>query len=412
MAQGREGSGATWLWCGAAAASALAVLTKGLIGMVAPGAVAFFYIVMTGRWRMLRSVPWIRAGLLFLAVAVPWHAVMARRYGDFIDFYLIREHLMRFATPIAHRPGQAWYYAPVIIAGMLPWVFVVMTSVGLFGREAGSSLRRDRAHLLFLLAWAGFILVFFSASQSKLIPYVLPALPPLAVLAGLTLARAERAGVGARAAKVGLAIGAVAVLLLAGVLVAAAMGGLRGVLVAAGPNVFLFALSAGTMVLALMALLLSRGPVPRTAALLALAGAGLFLGLWTVSPRIRVKENQYPMAALLTARMQPGDKLFMYAFCPYTLAVALERELDAVEYQGEMEFGVAHLSAEERSRRFPDLETFKGLWESDQTVWLVLHRRWEPVIAKAGVHLGTPVALFGDLRVVTNHPSEMAPGGR
>ncbi|MFY9822428.1 MAG: phospholipid carrier-dependent glycosyltransferase, partial [Thermoanaerobaculia bacterium] len=177
------------LWHGAFAAAALATLAKGLIGIVIPGMVVFLFLLFTRRWSVLRRVPWVSGSLLFLAIAAPWHVLAARRNPDFLWFYFIHEHVLRYATSEALRQQPFWFFGAVLLVGLLPWSGLFPAAAALF-RRAPERLR-DRPHLVFLLTWAGFVVVFFSASRSKLVPYVLPALPPLAVLMALAVEEAE-----------------------------------------------------------------------------------------------------------------------------------------------------------------------------------------------------------------------------
>src|SRR6478672_827560 len=184
------------LWYGAFAAAALATLAKGLIGIVIPGAVVFLFLLFTRRWSVLRRVPWVGGPVLFLAIALPWHVLAARRNPDFLWFYFVHEHIERYATPEADRQAPFWFFAAILALGLLPWSGVLPAAARLF--RLGSGRLRDRLSgrladqpgLVFLACWAGFVFLFFSASQSKLVPYILPAIPPLAVLIALALEEA------------------------------------------------------------------------------------------------------------------------------------------------------------------------------------------------------------------------------
>jgi 4-amino-4-deoxy-L-arabinose transferase-like glycosyltransferase len=162
------------------AAAGLGVLTKGVVAVAIPGAVLILYSLHSrdyGPWRRLR----LGSGLpLFLAITVPWHWLAARRLPDFLDFYFVREHVARFLTPIADREESWWFFGPVLLAGSLPWTLSTLRVVALGWRTMKQPGEFDTA--LFLWIWAIFVLVFFSLSDSKLIPYILPAMPALALL--------------------------------------------------------------------------------------------------------------------------------------------------------------------------------------------------------------------------------------
>jgi hypothetical protein len=160
---------------------ALATLAKGLIGMVFPAGIIFFYLLLSRRWNLLREMRLIPGLLLFLAVAAPWFVAVSLRNPEFAHFFFIREHFERFSTTVHGRYEPLWFFVPVLLGTMLPWSFFI----------PGALVRawRDRHHDegkggMYLLVWTALIFLFFSKSNSKLIPYILPVFPPLAMLIG------------------------------------------------------------------------------------------------------------------------------------------------------------------------------------------------------------------------------------
>ncbi|CAM3752134.1 ArnT family glycosyltransferase [Bordetella tumulicola] len=172
----------------AAAFAGLAVLAKGLIGLVLPGATLFLWLVLTRRWYGLRVLLWLPALVLFGLVAVPWFWLMQQQFPDFFHYFFVYQHFERFAQSGFNNAQPFWFYLPVTVGLTLPW--------SLWG---GGALRRafwqsaDPAGLRSLMAiWVVVILGFFSIPSSKLIGYMLPALPPLAVLLAIVVERAVR----------------------------------------------------------------------------------------------------------------------------------------------------------------------------------------------------------------------------
>jgi 4-amino-4-deoxy-L-arabinose transferase-like glycosyltransferase len=161
-------------------AAALAVLTKGLIGIVLPGLVIGAWIVLARRWDALRMLLQPSGIALFLAIAVPWHLLAARANPGFAWFYFVHEHLLRYTTKIHGRYHPFWFFIPVLFAGLLPWTLLLPRAL----RSALAAPAEERRKTVFLILWAGIVFLFFSLSDSKLVPYVLPAVPPLALLAG------------------------------------------------------------------------------------------------------------------------------------------------------------------------------------------------------------------------------------
>src|SRR4029077_1515532 len=120
------------LWHGVFAGAALATLTKGLIGFVIPGAVIFFFLLFTRRWRLLLRVPWIGGTGLFLLIALPWHVLAAQRNPDFLQFYFVHEHFQRYATTEAKRQAPFWFFAAILAVGLIPWSGVLPAAARLF----------------------------------------------------------------------------------------------------------------------------------------------------------------------------------------------------------------------------------------------------------------------------------------
>ena len=167
---------------------ALATLTKGLIGIVIPGAIIFLWVLLLNKWRNLWPFYPLTTVPLFLLVAVPWHYLAWRAHPEFAWFYFVNEHFLRYLTPAGHdRVEPIWYYFVILPIGLIPWAGFLPQSL----RQAfagGWKGFRERPETAFLIIWVLFILLFFSASSSKLAPYILPAYPPLALMIGSSLA--------------------------------------------------------------------------------------------------------------------------------------------------------------------------------------------------------------------------------
>lgn len=161
--------------------AALAVLAKGLIGMVLPGGVIFFYLLLTRQWRILREMRLPTGLLLFFLVSAPWFVLVSMRNPDFARFFFIHEHFERFMTKVHGRYQPIWFFVPVLLAGMLPWSVLIPASFRGIWKERQLSGGESR---LYLAIWFLLIFLFFSKSNSKLIPYILPVYPAAALLVG------------------------------------------------------------------------------------------------------------------------------------------------------------------------------------------------------------------------------------
>lgn len=164
--------------------AALAVLAKGLIGIVLPTAIIGCFILLTGRWRLLKEMRLATGLALFLLVAAPWFIMVSLRNPEFARFFFIHEHFERYLTKVHRRYQPPWFFIPILLGVMLPWSFFIPTAVKDVWRERRSDVGQTK---LFLLLWAALIFLFFSASSSKLVPYILPVVPALSILIGVVI---------------------------------------------------------------------------------------------------------------------------------------------------------------------------------------------------------------------------------
>ncbi len=406
LAQERErgARGERAFWYGMFLGSALATLTKGLIGIIIPGGVIFFYLLFARRWRLLLRVPWVGGIVLFLLVTVPWHALAARRNPDFLWFYFVHEHLMRYATPEANRQEPFWFFVAVLALGLLPWSGLLPAALVQFRHRfrEGEGRLRDRPYLVFLACWAGFVFFFFSTSQSKLVPYILPAMPPLALLIALAMQN-ERLRTWVRAGGV---VGGLILALLAAALLWASFGKVAEVSTSFMPALCAFALAA--LAVAVFAVwswrrhgaAVFQGLIP-----LALASALIVGSLVLLGPRAAERQSTARIARALAGRLAPGDEIYAYRCYPQTLPFYLGRVINAVDLKGELKFGVGHLTPEERARRFPSAEEFRPIWNSAKTVYMVLEGRKLHRMAQDGLVPGAILVRQDKYLLLVNHPT-------
>jgi 4-amino-4-deoxy-L-arabinose transferase-like glycosyltransferase len=156
--------------------SALAFLTKGLIGIVFPFGIAVIYMLISEGFRgLLKIFDW-KAALLFIIVAVPWYAAEFAINGDeFFQQFFMKHHFKRYTDVISGHKGPFYYYLITLAIGMAPWV--VFMPAGII-----RAIKERSGILLFSALWFGVVFVFFSFSTTKLPNYILSALPPAAIL--------------------------------------------------------------------------------------------------------------------------------------------------------------------------------------------------------------------------------------
>ncbi len=159
----------------------LAVLAKGPAAIILSGGAVFFWALFTKRWRDAFRLFHPVALVSFCATALPWYILCARRNPDFFRIFIIEHNFKRFLTPEFQHIQPFWYYGPIILLALIPWIALLIPLwIDLRQLRTAEILRRHS--VLLFLCWAGFTLLFFSASKSKLPGYVLPAVPPIVLL--------------------------------------------------------------------------------------------------------------------------------------------------------------------------------------------------------------------------------------
>jgi 4-amino-4-deoxy-L-arabinose transferase-like glycosyltransferase len=173
-----------WMWV-CWASMALAVLSKGLIGLILPGAVLVLYTLIARDWAIWKRLYLVSGLIVFFVIVTPWFVLVQERNPEFFNFFFIVQQFRRYLTPEQNRPGAFYYFVPVILVGFLPWLSVSVQSI----RRAVQTPRQANGFspVIMLLVWSVFIFVFFSASHSKLLSYTLPIAPALALIIGMYL---------------------------------------------------------------------------------------------------------------------------------------------------------------------------------------------------------------------------------
>ncbi|MBP2627816.1 MAG: hypothetical protein H6Q68_2527 [Firmicutes bacterium] len=169
--------------------TALAVVTKGPIGVVFCGGIVGLYLLFTGNLGLLKRMKIVRGTALFAVIALPWYLMMYHYHGmAFVDTFLGFHNVTRFLQP-EHSSGILWYYyIPVLIVGFFPWTPFLVQAFFAALRENG----QNRNYGIFLVIWASVVFLFFTLSQTKLVSYILPMYPPLALLVGWYFDKAWR----------------------------------------------------------------------------------------------------------------------------------------------------------------------------------------------------------------------------
>jgi 4-amino-4-deoxy-L-arabinose transferase-like glycosyltransferase len=355
-----------WWMLACWAGMALAVLAKGLIGVVLPGAVLVLYTLAARDWRIWTRLHLLTGLLLFFAIATPWFVLVGLKNPEQPHFFFIHEHLERFLTKEHHREGAWYYFVPLTLIGMVPWVGLLPQSLlGALRRDDGSAPGIKPANFkptifkpkLMLLIWAAFIFFFFSYSSSKLPGYVLPIFPALALLMAVyleTAARASRLFGAGLMALVGLAAMAAVPFM------TRVQGGDAVLMQAAQP----WALGAGFIALAGGALaLLHARHLRRDMMVLTMACAGFLfteLVLAGFQPFSRERAG-LALAPKIRAELTAETKIYSVGTYDQSLTFYLRHTVILVDYLDEFTFGLE----QQPELAIKQTPTFVARWTAD-----------------------------------------------
>ncbi|PRF74641.1 4-amino-4-deoxy-L-arabinose transferase [Burkholderia multivorans] len=348
-----------WMWL-CWAAMAFAVLSKGLVGVILPGAVLVLYTLVARDWALWKRLYLVSGLVIFFAIAAPWFVLVQQRNPEFFNFFFIVQQFRRYLTPEQNRPGPFYYFVPVLLVGFLPWLSVAWQSV----RHALRMPRQPNGFspMLVLLIWSAFIFLFFSASHSKLISYVLPVAPALALIIGayLPLLGADRF----RRHLLGYLVFFVAAAF--GIIFLAYQGDART------PNtlyrafqIWLYVGLAIAAVLTLVAAWLNRR-AGVTAALAAFGAAWLIFG--TIGGTGHDEFGRYSSGALLApavraelAKLPPDTPFYSIEMLDHTFPFYVGHTTIMVHRQDELAFGISV----EPNKWVPTVDEWIARWKQD-----------------------------------------------
>ncbi len=369
------------------AGMALAVLAKGLIGVVLPGAVLVIYTAAARDWRIWSRLHMGKGLLLFFAICAPWFVLVALKNPEQPHFFFIHEHFERFLLKTHHREGPWYTFVLLLIPFIMPWLGALPQSLAQGAqRSAGTFQAR-----LMLLVWAGFILFFFSYSSSKLPGYILPIFPALALLIAVNLENASRLS---RSIAAGLSCAMGVGLVVLGFQITRVISSHPtevSLLQAYQPWVIgagFVALVGGATAL-LHARHLRRDLMVISLAISGFLSTELLLAGFETYGHHRAG---LALAPLIKAELTPSTKMYSVGTYEQSLSFYLERTMILVDYLDEFSFGLE----QQPELAIPTVPAFVAQWTSDAKAGVK-----DVAIIRADIYLalkkqGVPMRLVVD----------------
>lgn len=347
------------------ACAALAMLSKGLIGIVLPGMVFVGYLLWHRDWRLLQRLQWGWGMLVFFAIAAPWFVLVQMANPEFFDFFFIREHFARFASKVHRRVGAWWYFVPILVFSMLPWLLYMPRAILSGWQDAATSgnFRPQR----FLVLWSVLIFLFFSASGSKLPSYIVPIFPALALLVAIGLTSCPLRMLVWNALL--LAVGALALIFYAPYVINWGNEKVSAELYALYAPWLLAAGVAGLILFLFSAWASWRG-------MRSTAVAGISLGMLALTQLAALGHNvlapassAYAIAQQIKPHLEPGIPVYSVHNYEQTLPFYIKRPVTLVAYTDELAFGLE----QEPKLWIPDIPAFVKAWNSDKQALALIY---------------------------------------
>jgi 4-amino-4-deoxy-L-arabinose transferase-like glycosyltransferase len=362
------------------AGMALAVLSKGLMGLILPGAAIFIYCIVQRDFSAFRRMYWLPGLAVFFVITAPWFYFVMKANPEFFDKFFIYEHWTRFTTK-QHGRYQPWYYfIPILLAGMLPWTVLMFDTLLRTWRNNVTAAKTFNP-ARFLMIWAVFIYLFFTASGSKLPSYLLPIFPALALLMGKRIAEMLAQTLLKQIAPVILFVIAMGVLALnVGKLAdtplqKALYPQYTGWLIAAS-LVLLAGLLGGLWLLRREQKMLAVA----TLALSSLSFGQIGLSGYNVLASERSAKH---IAEAIRAQIKPGVPFYSVLDYEQTLPFYLKRTFTLVQYQDEMGFGLE----QEPQRWIPTVEELAPIWADQTEAYAIVPVYAYPQLQKLGMSM-------------------------
>ena len=333
---------------------ALAVLTKGPVAVVLVGGTISGYLLLCRGWKSLAPTTWIWGVPLFLALAAPWFVVVALRNPEFNHFFWYEQHFGRFLGDRAIRDhvNGPFYLLELLPLLFFPWSVFAPVALWTSWRKLWPARSQRQRATIFLIGGCVWITLFFSVSDSKIVTYILPVLPMLALLTGAFFDQVLSSPKAPRALLV--SAGVLALLLaLAGL--AAIVLGPRNLRLVGVSQLWAFAIAALLMV---WALALAGAAWRRETALILSAVAGGFTLVFTggvlLVTAIAPAVTSAPMFKIIEPGLNAGAQVATASFV-HSAGFYTRRRVYVEGAPHELIFGLQRLNHDEKRRWF-----FKG----------------------------------------------------
>ncbi len=372
-----------------------AVMTKGLVGLIFPGIIFILWLSINGDWRNLRNYYLADGIFIFLLVTLPWHILVQIKNPEFFRFYFIEQHFLRYFTSYAQR-GQGWWFLPtLLLVGFYPWT--VFLPQALFSSIEGRRKHPHAKQTFLLLLWSVTIYIFYTFSNSKLIPYILPIYPSLAILMGRYGAKVYYDKKASSTSRGFYILAMLNIILAMAAIIAAFLLNFEKYVFSRGNLVVVAALMLGS------GLLIFYYARTRGIALGLLTTVVMTAATWFyLSPKITTINGQSakPLITVLKKYLGAGDEVVCYGNYFQDVPFYLERIVTVANFTGELEFGTKY---QDTKSWMIDDNTFQARWLEKRPLYLLIKQGcYDALVTSSKMGVGKVLAKSQNILLVTN----------
>ncbi|OSS41852.1 Polymyxin resistance protein ArnT [Desulfurella amilsii] len=352
------------------AGMALGFLSKALIGIIFPFAILFLWSIFTKQFKSFFKLISPVGIIILLALCMPWIYMAGTQLSDFYYYFFLKQEFLRYLEPLEHTQ-PIWTFIPVVIFGFLPWIIFVFSLFKTYKATKFKDIEKN--DLIFLLTFVGFIFVFYSLSQSKLVTYVAPLFFPAAIILGNLFSKIDT--IDKKDKYINLALFSIFFIALVGFCFI--------------QDVYMSKEKWFLLILPSAIALIILGVLPFIIKDAKKIFASLFFGMLifynlaiipTASYTMYYKTTK-PVALFVNKIYKKGDILASYKLYRQSFNYYTQKRTVQVDSINELGFGYRHLSPKGQEIWFPTIEQFKKVWDSDHKVILLIKTKEIPKFA-------------------------------
>jgi hypothetical protein len=351
------------------AAIAAATLAKGPVALILMGGTILIFLFTERNFRFIMEMKLIKGLAIYLTITIPWIIAISLREKEFLYFFFMDQHILRFLTSKHKRSGPMYYFLPVLFGGMFPW--------SIFIPRAIANIWKNK-ELRLMLIWVFVVFAFFSISGSKLPPYILPLFPPMAIILGYLFhekwhSQISRKGEAPIYILIFLVFGAAGLLSHISPL-STYIQGISGDTPAIMKDLRAFSLWVSLSSFILVFLLIFKRFTTHawTFALFSSFSLAIMLGILFSLNVVNKLNTTKDLAMMLNEHKEQADYIINYSSYEQTIPFYIKQGITVASYKGELEMGSKY---EDARKIFISEEEFLKLLSSDKKVLFVTKQK-------------------------------------